>query len=281
VRLLTVGNSFSRNATRYLEDLATAAGHRLVHRPVVVGGASLELHAGKALAALADPADSEGRYADGASLPELLRETEWDYVTIQQASILSHDPETYRPWARHLGELVASHAPGAKLLVHQTWAYREDDPRFQKADPAPNEPRTREEMHRGLDAAYRGIAQELGARLIPSGTAFFLADSDPEMGYRSDESFDFESAELPALPDQSRSLHVGWRWRRGGDAPPKLGMDGRHAGLEGEYLAACVWFEVLFGEPATGNPFVPPSLSPERAQWLQKTAHRAVAETEH
>jgi len=278
VRLLSVGNSFSRNATRYLEDLATAAGHRLVHRPVIVGGASLELHASKALAALADPEDPEGRYADGASLPELLRSEAWDHVTIQQASIRSHDPGTFRPWAIHLRDLMAEHAPGAELLVHQTWAYRRDDPRFQKPDPDPGEPRTQEEMFRGLEAAYRGIAEELGARLIPSGAAFFLADSDPEHGYRTDGAFDFDTAMPPALPDQSRSLHVGWRWQRSGESPPRLRIDGRHAGLEGEYLAACVWFEILFGETAVGNPFVPSGIAPDRASWLQGVASLAVAQ---
>ena len=48
VRLLTVGNSFSANATHYLGDLAKARGNVLIHRPIVVGGASLELHWGRA-----------------------------------------------------------------------------------------------------------------------------------------------------------------------------------------------------------------------------------------
>jgi len=44
VRLLTIGNSFSGNATRYLGDLAKAGGHVLTHQPMSVGGASMETH---------------------------------------------------------------------------------------------------------------------------------------------------------------------------------------------------------------------------------------------
>jgi hypothetical protein len=68
VRLLTVGNSFSRNATRYLEDLAQAGGHELIHRPIIVGGASLQLHADKAQQHEQDADDPTGLYADGRSL---------------------------------------------------------------------------------------------------------------------------------------------------------------------------------------------------------------------
>ncbi len=38
VRILTIGNSFSRNATNHLDDLAGAGGHTLIHTPLVIGG---------------------------------------------------------------------------------------------------------------------------------------------------------------------------------------------------------------------------------------------------
>ena len=39
VRILTIGNSFSANATKYLNDLAKAGGHKLIHNSLVIGGA--------------------------------------------------------------------------------------------------------------------------------------------------------------------------------------------------------------------------------------------------
>lgn len=279
VRLLTIGNSFSRNATNHLDDLAKAGGHTLIHRPIVVGGASLELHATKLQKHQADPTDKEGLYTNGRSLEDELLAEKWDFVTIQQASIKSHDPATYQPFARWLAEAIAKHAPTARLLVHQTWAYRVDDPRFTKPSHKPGEPKTQREMYLGLTNAYKTLANDLGAGILPVGDAFFLADTDPTWAYRPDADFDFKTAVAPALPDQTHSLHTGWRWRKpkgGGEA--KLAMDGHHANLAGEYLGACVWYEILFGESAVGNSYVPQGIEPDHAAFLQKIAHRAVAE---
>lgn len=276
VRLLTIGNSFSRNATNHLDDLAKAGGHTLVHRPIVVGGASLELHATRARKHEADPADKAGLYTNGRSLKDELLADKWDFVTIQQASVKSHDPATYQPFADWLAASIAQHAPTAKLLVHQTWAYRVDDPRFTKPSGKPGEPKTQEEMYRGLANAYRGLAKTLGAGLLPVGDAFFLADTDAAWGFRPDANFDPKSATRPALPVQTHSLHVGWRWvnpKEGGEV--RLTMDGHHANLAGEYLGACVWYEVLLGESAVGNPYVPEGIAPEYARFLQETSHRA------
>lgn len=278
VRLLTIGNSFSQNATRHLGDLAKAGGHELIHRPIVVGGASLELHAVKARRHAEDPADKEGRYSDGASLAELLRADPWDAVTIQQASIKSHDAATYRPFADELAALIRRLAPQARLHVHQTWAYRADDPRFTRPSGKPGEPATRAEMHAGLTAAYEFTAKRLNAVLLPVGDAFDLAERDPQRGFRPDTRFDLATARSPALPDPTHSLHVGWRWAkgRGADREIKLRMDGHHANLAGEYLGACVWYEVLFGDSPVGLNFIPTGLDPGYARFLQETAHRAV-----
>jgi hypothetical protein len=276
VRLLTIGNSFSANATRNLGDLAKAGGHTLIHRPIVVGGASFQVHAEKAQKHEADARDKAGLYTSGRGLKENLAAEAWDYVTIQQASIKSHDFATYQPYAGWLRDYIARHAPQAKLLVHQTWAYRKDDPRFTKPSGKPGEPATQEAMYRGLRDAYHKIAAEFGARIIPVGDAFFAADTDAQWGYQIAPSFNPKTAKHPALPDQTHSLHVGWNWRKQKDGKSVLGMDGHHANTAGEYLGACVWYEVLFGESAVGNPFVPKTIEPDYARFLQETAHRAV-----
>src|SRR5262245_3417883 len=79
VRLLTVGNSFSRNATHYLGDLATADGNKLIHRPIVVGGAPLQLHAEQAQRFERDPGAKDGLYANGHSLKQDLLADRWDF----------------------------------------------------------------------------------------------------------------------------------------------------------------------------------------------------------
>ena len=277
VKLLTIGNSFSANATHYLGDLAKAGGHTLVHQPLVIGGASFQVHAEKAQKHEADPKDKAGLYTSGRGLKENLELQKWDYVTIQQASIKSHDFATYQPSAGWLRDYVTKHAPQAKLLVHETWEYRKDDSRFTKPSDKPGEPKTQEEMYTGLRSAYDKIAAEFNASIIPTGDAFHLADTDAKWAYQTDTTFDPKTARQPALPNQAHSLHVGWQWKKK-DGKTTLGMDGHHANMAGEYLGACVWYEVLFGESAVGNIFIPQGLDPKDARYLQEAAHRAVFE---
>jgi hypothetical protein len=279
VKLLTIGNSFSANATHYLGDLAKAGGNTLIHQPLVIGGASFQVHAEKAQKHEADPKDKAGLYTSGRGLKENLELQKWDYVTIQQASIKSHDFATYQPYAGWLRDYITKHAPQAKLLVHETWEYRKDDPRFTKPSGKPGEPKTQEEMYTGLRAAYDKLATEFTARIIPTGDAFHLADADPSWAYQTDTTFNPKAAKQPELPNQTHSLHVGWRWakpKNGGKIA--LSMDGHHANMAGEYLGACVWYEVLFGESAVGNTFAPKGLDAKDALFLQETAHRAVTE---
>jgi hypothetical protein len=269
VRLLTVGNSFSENATKYLARIAEADGNALVHHRCVIGGSGPDQHLARAAAHEKDPTDKAGLYGTGKSLKEELAAEKWDVITIQQASIKSHDVSTYRPGMRELYAYIRKHAPASEVVIHQTWAYRVDDPRFSgKA-----EPRTQKAMYDGLSAAYRTIARELGVRLIPVGDAFYAADTDPRWGYRPDPRFDVKTARHPALPDQTHSLHVGWRWETDRSA---LKMDGHHAGPAGEYLGGLVFYEFLYGRSAVGNTFRPSGVDEEYARFLQDTAHKAV-----
>lgn len=273
VRLLTIGNSFSANATHYLKDLSKAGGHTLIHNSLVIGGSSFQVHA--------DKTKAEGKarlYTNGKDLIANLTADRWDYVTIQQASIKSHDFGTYQPHAGFLRDLITKHAPQAKLLIHQTWAYRVDDPRFAVKAPKPGEPRTQEEMYRGLTAAYNRLATDFGAKIIPVGDAFFRADTNAKWSFKPDpKPFDPKTAKQPELPVQTHSLHVGWRWAKPKDGKKiTLGMDGHHANMAGEYLGACVWYEVLFGESPGGLAFIPKGLDAEFARFLQETAHDAV-----
>jgi len=279
VHLLTVGNSFSHNATHYLGDLARASGDTLVLHEDNVGGASMELHWGKAEAADAHPGDKAGVYTGGKSLKDDLTSGHWDFVTIQQASIKSHDIKTYRPFAKELSDYIKKYAPDTTLLIHETWEYRVDDPRFSAKAPAPGEPKSQDEMYQGLSSAYSTISKDLGLRRLPVGDAFHIANHDSKWEYHAPQPpFDSKSAAPGTLPNQTHSLNVGWSWKKQPDGTTKLTMDGHHASMAGEYLGACVWYEVMFGKDVEKNPFVPQGLDPEYAKFLRETAHRAVQE---
>jgi hypothetical protein len=268
VRLLSIGNSFSLNATHYLGDIAAAEGDVLVHHALSVGGASLEFHWRKFEAHEHDPKSAEGLYPDGRSLKDELLSAHWDYVTIQQASFYSHDISTYRPFARQLRDLIHHLAPDAEVLMHQTWEYRYDDP---------NRSLPPDKMYPALKNAYASIARELGLRLIPVGDAFHLINADPKNGFQTPLSpIDPSKLKYPQLPAQPHSLNWGWQWKQQPDGTMALLLDGHHANTAGEYLGACVWYEVLFGRSAQGNSFVPIGLDPAYAKFLQDTAHQAV-----
>lgn len=277
VRLLTVGNSFSHNATHYLGDIAKANGDTLILREDNIGGSSFDIHLKKMEVAEKDPKSKLGTYTEGKSLKDDLTQKQWDFITIQQASIKSHDVKTYRPYAQQLADFIRKHAPSATLIMHQTWEYRVDDSRFSLKAPKPGEPKTQDEMYAGLKNAYDEIAKELKVKLIPVGDAFHAANRDPQWGYKVPTAkFDSKSAKPGELPDQTHSLNVGWNWKKQPDGSTKLGMDGHHANMAGEYLGACVWYEVLFGKSVERNVFVPKGLDAEYAKFLQSTAHRVV-----
>ena len=276
VRLLNVGNSFSNNAMTYLDDLVAADGkNTLINGKAVIGGSSPDKHFDKARLNEKDPQDKNGLYSDGKSLKQFLTEEPWDFITVQQASIKSHDLETYRPHMANLVDYIKKYAPKSEIIVHQTWAYRADDPRFRVTEPKPGEPRTQQEMYEGLTKAYDTIAKDLGLRVVPVGDAFYLADTDPKRGFRIDTKFNAKTAKPKQLPNQTHSLHVGWRWTTK-DGKTRLGMDGHHANTAGCYLGGCVFYEFLFGN-VVGNPFVPEGLDADYARFLQETAHAAVA----
>jgi len=96
------------------------------------------------------------------------------------------------------------------------------------------------ESQTAITDAYTAIGKELGATVIPAGVAWqdFLREHDQ-----------------PALHDKDQS----------------------HPTLAGSYLAACVFFAVLFGESPVGIAGDLEGLTQAEAEILQKTAWATVA----
>jgi len=271
LRLFVVGNSFSNNATRYLPDLARAGGHELIMGTAQTGGCSFARHWHAVEAWLANPDDPNGKIYGGKSLSEHLGQGPWDVITFQQFSLHSSAIGTYRPYAPKLHAHLRRLQPRAEILMHQTWAYRVDAARFGLIDGERSASNQRE-MWVSSRAAYWEIARELRTRVIPTGDAFWRIDSDPQWGFRPDPKFDEKTARHPALPDQTHSLHRGYRW----SAEQKLTKDANHANVAGEYLGALVWYAVLFQESPERLVFVPPGLAPAFAAHLRRVAWQTV-----
>jgi len=267
LRLFLIGNSFSQNATRYLPQLAGEGGHPLKIGRAELGGCSLQRHWEIAEAAEKNPADPKGKAYDGKSLRELLSAGTWDVVTIQQNSMNSGDATTYLPYAKKLFNLIKSIQPNAKIVMHQTWAYRVDAKQFTQIAEK-QYASTAKEMWEKSRASYHAVSRELGIPLIPVGDAFWKINSDPKTAYKPDASFDFEKAVSPNLPDQHNSLHAGYRWDNGG----KIAFDANHANEAGCYLGGLVWYGILFNESPAKLKFVPEKVDKNFSESLRKVA---------
>ncbi|MCF2447697.1 DUF4886 domain-containing protein [Dyadobacter sp. CY345] len=267
LRLFLIGNSFSQNATRYLPQLAKEGGHPLKIGRAELGGCSLQRHWEIAEAAEKNPEDPKGKAYEGKSLRELLSVGKWDVVTIQQNSMNSGDVKTYMPYAKKLFDLVKSIQPDAKIMMHQTWAYRIDSKQFTQT--AHDQfAASAKEMWEQSRAAYHDIAKALGIEIIPVGDAFWKINSDSKTAYKPDSTFKFDLAKSPELPNQTNSLHAGYRWDKSG----KIAFDSNHANEAGCFLGGLVWYGVLFDETPAKLKFLPENVDEGFAENLRQTA---------
>lgn len=287
VRILGVGNSFTRNATRLLPQVIAAdPAIQAEVGAAIIGGCSLERHVTLAKQHEENPDDPKAKIYSyqvdsqvknpKASLKEILLDGPWDYITIQQVSTGSYREETFYPFAKELYDYIKRYAPDAAIVVHETWAHRIDCPRTTQWNLPP------EAMYEKLHANYAKIAGELGARVIPVGTAFENAKKNPFWDYQPPADFDPKALVYPNLPDQSKSLHFGYSWKtdKNDNTKKTLGMDGYHAATPGEYLGALVWYEFFFGKDARNITYRPDSLTEEQAASLREVAHLTMAAAE-
>lgn len=253
-RVFIIGNSFSQNATTYLQPLAQEGGYELQTGRAELGGCSLERHWRTVEAAAKDSTDPEGKPYGGKSLKQLLSDGKWDIVTIQQYSLLSGDSATYRPYAKLLCNFIKSIQPEAKIYIHQIWAYRVDAKEFGKIK-GETRAKSATEMHRHVRAAYRQVAKELNLGIIPVGDAFRVMSTDHKWGFKPGKG-----------NDKLNSLHVGHMITK--DNVPVF--DPNHASAAGCYLGSLVWYRTLLGGDVRKVSFRPAEVSAEMAEKMKK-----------
>jgi len=242
LRVLSVGNSFSVNAHKYLKQIANSMNSPLVLGNAVIGGCPLLRHWNNA----STNGVCYSYNGKKITLEQFLKADKWDVVTIQQASGFSRFPESFEPAGTQLIAFIKEHAPQAEVVVHETWAYRQDEKRIT------NWKITTDEMYADVSKTYKDFASKHGLRVIPAGDAFQLARKTPGWG---DYTPDDKASDAPA---QGKTLQ---------------GKDGYHANTAGEYLLGCVWYEFLFGNDVRKSTFLPANLTPEDAAILRDIAH--------
>lgn len=216
MKVLSIGNSFSCDAQRYLHRIAKKEGVNIKAVNLSIGGCPLRTHY---VNVLQDNANY-GLVFNGeetgfkVSIAQALVSDDWDVVTLQQASQHSAKYETYSPYIETLAEYVRKYCPCAKIFIHQTWAYEDGSERLKNVGGYDSA----EEMFSDIEAAYTKAAALIHADgIIPSGRGMLNATK-----------FGIE----------------------------KIHRDTFHASLgAGRYLVGLTWYKALTGKDITNNDF--------------------------
>lgn len=250
LKILSIGNSFSQDSTTYLYDLASHEGMDIKVVNLYIGGCSLERHWENVLGNKADYDYQLNGVSTGrmVTIKDTLLEENWDIITLQQCSGYSGLIDTYHPFIIELSKYVKEYVPGAKQLIHQTWAYEIDSDHEHFAYYHNNQ----QEMYEALRECYLTASKELSLQIIPFGEV------------------------VQAL----RTLPI-FDYKNGGKS---LCRDGFHMHyVYGRYALAATWYEYVLKETITASTYIPPviegvAVSADELYMIKKCVHNIVGE---
>lgn len=131
IKILSIGNSFSDDATQWLGHILMEMGYDIYLGNLYIGGCSIDTHWDNAQ-------NGEKKYdyrtcqwgswkSTKQSLEYGIKAQEWDIITVQQVSQNSGMPETFGNLQNLLDFINAKKKnPDAKVFWHMTWAYEGD-----------------------------------------------------------------------------------------------------------------------------------------------------------
>ena len=167
MNILTVGNSFSEDSGRYLHRIARADKFNLETINLYIGGCSLDSHFRNMMGDKKDyvltPNGEFSRFY--VTLKEALLNREWDYISIQQASLRSPDYQTYQPFLNELDAYFRKMCPASVIIIHQSWGYENDSDKMELTEFSQHS-----EMFAKIEESYNKAFLDTKADLlIPSG----------------------------------------------------------------------------------------------------------------
>jgi len=264
LKILAIGNSFSDDGTEYLPALIKHAGiTNVIVGRLYIGGCTLQRHCKEYNEGLKDyryDVSKDGKWVTvkkNATILDGIKYTDWDIITMQEASGISGIYDNYRQWLPQLIDIVRKEAlnPKATIVWHQTWAYATNSVHGE----FPNYDKNQEKMHNAIQNCVDNLQKDFNIDVvIPSGVAVKLAR---ETRLNNDRIADPESKVY------------------------QLTRDGFHMGHQhGRYLTACTWFETLIkptiGVSVKGNDYSLEDteywISKKDARLCQKLASKAV-----
>lgn len=240
LKVLCVGNSFARNATKVLYQIAQAHGvEEIVLGILYIGGCSVETHWKNAQSG--EPAYNYYKNTMGLwdmttniTMREGLQDEDWDVITITQGQGLYGVPKSYDGCLEELiGYLNANKTnPDAQLAFHMTWAFPKDSTieRFQY-------------YANDQKVMFKCIVDTARDRILPTEGIDFLLPSGSAI--------------------QNARTVMGDVFSSG---------DRFHLGALGEYVAGYTWFVYLTGQPIDELKYI------DNAVGSSEATHRVILE---
>jgi len=182
------------------------------------------------------------QHASNSNVQYLLETTEWDYVVLQEQSQYPSFPPAQvsaevYPYAESLCEDIRETNPCTEPVFFMTWGRENGDSQNCAFYPPIC---TYEGMQERLTESYTEMAENNESLLAPVGIAWKnIREEHPEI-----------------------DLYSG---------------DGSHPSMKGSYLAACVFYAILFDDNPINN-YTPSGLNTAETQALQEFALNAVNE---
>ncbi len=226
MKILAIGNSFSQDATAYMDNISASCGRTdILAANLYIPGCPLTKHAENLKT---DELEYEyqigGKCQYKTSIHAALMSDDWDIITMQQVSGDSGLYDTFHPYIDELYAEVKRICPNAKVLLHRTWAYEERSLHGRFADYDCD----REKMDRMIEETYQKISADFGGLdIIPAGNVVTAIKKNlPE--------FDLDNGGASLYRDR---FHMGVCY--------------------GRYAVACVWLKKLCGLDLSASTFVP------------------------
>jgi uncharacterized repeat protein (TIGR02543 family) len=178
-KILSIGNSFSEDAHRFLWSIAQSYGiapENIIIANLYIGGSSLANHV--ANIGTDAPAyqyqvftSSSVVTTNGVSISQALAYQAWDVITMQQVSQDSGMPLSYGTHIETLIEYVMARAtnPNVQLYWHMTWAYQQTSTHSGFANYGNDQATMFNAILNTTDAKVKPVTQFIG--IIPAGTA--------------------------------------------------------------------------------------------------------------
>ena len=242
IKVLAIGNSFSEDAVeQYLYELAAAQGDSLVIGNAYIPACTIDMH-------MFYLENSVKRYAyrkvvggvrteeKGVTLQRIILDEPWDIITLQQASLCSGLPETYKklPALKRAVKLLATNH-SVDIWWHMTWAYAKS---FKSANFEVYGSNQHDMYQAIIDCVRKEVPKANISTIIPCGTAIRL------MRYHKGDVMNRDGQHL--------SLTLG------------------------RYAAACTWCEMITKKSVDGNSYAPLTIMAEDARLCRMVAHEAI-----